>query len=117
MLISNENNERRRNARNAAGRETLKRFKPGSRPKTFCFVARDKPRQAAIKEQSAERDDKWLDLDLCDQKSIYQAQKSRDADDRENRDRRRQDAIRQERSRAERRAMQRPNRPKDQCRR
>ena len=41
------------------------------------------------KEQSTERDDKWLYLDLRDQKTVNQSQHSRDGDDREHGDCRR----------------------------
>ena len=62
-------------------------FKPWAAPNPLVSSLGDKTRQAAIKKQSAERDDKRLDLDPRDQKSVDQAQKSRDTDDRKHRDR------------------------------
>ena len=58
----NQNDKRHRHAEQFVLREMAQRFKTCCVAKTFCVVARDEAREAAINQQAAERDDERLDF-------------------------------------------------------
>ena len=93
-LDDHEHDERRRHAEQAAGRQPLQRLEARRVTEPLRLVVGDEPREAAIEQQPAQRDDERLQPQARDQQAVERAEQRAEREDDQHRQPARRGATR-----------------------